>query len=297
MKLYAYGHRFNHDIIRHPYIKDIDQIPFPDRDVIDIKNYHYLMDGELTTTLITSRGCPFQCAFCANNAWGKTIRMRSPGNVIDELKLLIDKYGYRSFMFFDDTMTINRRRMVTLCEMVRELKIRYRCFVRSDTVDKSLLDLMKRSGCEEVGIGMESGSQRILDLINKGQGVEDNMKAVKWCREVGIRVKGFFVVGFPGEDTESINETTNFIEEADLHDFDITIYIPYPGSKIYKEKKKYDIKFENNYEDAWYKGIPGFYRTSVSTSALDSEDIIKIRDDIEAKYKKRRVLEDKKIKV
>ena len=278
-------------VIRCEYIKDIDSLPFPDRDLIDIKSYKYYLDGRLTTTVVTSRGCPYGCNFCANNAWGKSLRMRSPGNVADEVGMLKDKYGYGSFMFFDDTMTVNKRRMAEICGLLKTLKIIYRCFIRSDTVDGAILKDMRDSGCVEVGMGMESGSERILKIVNKGETVRKNMEAVKLCHKAGIRVKGFLIIGLPGESEESVRETADFLEEAKLDDLDISIFTPYPGSYIYKNKEKFDIKFKDDYEHAWYKGKPGGYFTNISTKDLASSDILRLRDEMERRFKKRSNLE------
>lgn len=275
-------------VVKYEYIKDIDNLPFPDRDIIDIKSYKYFLEGRLTTTVITSRGCPFGCNFCANNAWGKTLRMRSPRNVLGEVEMLKDKYGYEAFMFFDDTMTIDRRRMGELCGLLKDLNIIYRCFIRSDTVNKDVLKRMRESGCVEVGIGLESGSQRILKIANKGETVKKNIEAIKLCHNAGIRVKGFFIIGLPGEDKGSVKETVEFLEAANLDDIDITVYKPYPGSYIYRNKKNFDIDFEDDYEHAWFKGKPGNYSTTTSTKAFSPADILRIRDEIEERFKNRK---------
>jgi radical SAM superfamily enzyme YgiQ (UPF0313 family) len=213
--------------------------------------------------------------------------MRSARNVFDEVGFLKRRYGYEAFMFFDDTMTVNRKRMEEICGLLGKLDIIYRCFIRSDTVDRPLLERMKSSGCVEVGIGLESGSQRILDIVRKGETVEDNIKAIHMCHDLGIRVKGFFIIGLPGENEESIKETISFLEKADLDDLDVTLYTPYPGSIIYKEKKRFDIDFQDDYEHAWFKGRPGDYMTRVSTRDLRSSDILKYRSLIEEKFKKK----------
>lgn len=276
-------------IVRYSYMKDIDVLPFPDRGMIDVRSYKYFLEGRSATTAISSRGCSYGCKFCANNAWGKTLRMRSPRNVFEEIKMLKDKHGYGAFMFFDDTMTVSKKRMGEICELLKGLKIVYRCFIRSDTVDRNILEKMRESGCVEVGIGLESGSQRILDIVNKGTKVEKNMEIVKLCRDLDIRVKGFCMVGLPGENRESVRQTADFLEEADLDDLDVTIYTPYPGSLIYENKEKFDISFKDDYGHAWYKGRPGSYRSLVSTSSLTSAEILKIRDELEAKYKKKKI--------
>jgi len=272
-------------VVNNSYVKDIDHFPFPDRDLIDVRSYKYFVNEKLATTLITSRGCPFSCNFCANNAWGKTLRMRSARNVFEEVYMLKEKYGYDSFMFFDDTMTVNKKRMAAICDLLKDLRVVYRCFIRSDTVDMDIMKKMKSSGCVEVGIGIESGSQRILDIVQKGETVEQNLKAVRLCHSLGIRVKGFFVIGLPGENEESIRETIEFLDKAELEDIDVTIYKPYPGSHIYRNKKDFDIKFEDDYEHAWYKGKPGDYMTTVSTKGLSSDDILRFRDKIEKIFK------------
>ena len=273
-------------VVKYEYIVDIDQLPFPDRDIIDIKSYKYYLEGALTTTVISSRGCPFGCNFCANNAWGKTLRLRSPQNVFDEVKMLHDRYGYSAFMFFDDTMTVDRRRMARICSLLKKLDIVYRCFIRSDTVDADILRDMRSSGCVEVGVGIESGSQRMLDIANKGETIKKNMDAIKMCHSFDIRVKGFFIIGLPGENKESIQETVEFLEEAQLDDIDVTVYTPYPGSAVYKNKEKFDINFKDDYEHAWFKGRPGDYRTTVSTKGLRSDEILSLRDDLEKRFKK-----------
>ncbi len=280
-------------VMRLPNIKDIDSLPFPDRDLIDIKSYKYFLQGRPVTTVITSRGCPYGCNFCANNAWGKTLRLRSEKSVYEEVAMLKDRYGYDAFMFFDDTMTVSKKRMAGICELIKDLKIVYRCFIRSDTVDRDILNKMRDSGCVEVGIGVESGSQRILDIVNKGETVKKNMDAIKLCHSQGIRVKAFFIIGLPGEDRESVRQTREFLDEADLDDLDITIYTPYPGSLIYKNKEDFDIRFKDDYSHAWYKGKPGTYKSLASTSALSSDEIVRLRDEIEAKYKVKRVICEK----
>jgi len=280
-------------VMRCDYIKDIDSLPFPDREIIDIKSYKYYLEEKLTTTVISSRGCPFGCNFCANNAWGKTLRMRSPRSVFLEIEMLKDKYGYSAFMFFDDTMTVDKKRMSEICSLLKALKIIYRCFIRSDTVDKEILSKMHSSGCVEVGVGIESGSQRILNIVNKGETVKKDMEAIKLCHSAGVRVKGFFIIGLPGENRESVRETIEFLEEADLDDIDVTIYTPYPGSYIYRNKEKFDIHFKDDYEHAWFKGRPGNYKSTSSTSALSSDEIVQIRDELEMRFKKRNLKNDK----
>jgi len=274
-------------LYRLPYITDLDSIPFPDRDLINIKDYQYFISGRLATSIITTRGCPFGCYFCSNNAWGKTLRMRSAENIVEELHLLKDKYNYGAFMFWDDTMTVNRKRMINLCNSMASMDILWRCNIRSDTVDFDLLKKMKDSGCIETAIGIESGSQRILKTVNKGETVARNMEAIKNGKKAGLRVKGFFIIGLPGENRESIQETESFLDEAKLDDIDFSVYSPFPGSYIYNNMGEFDISFKDDYESSWYKGVSGKYKSLVSTSGLTSADIVLTRDRMEEKYKRK----------
>ena len=272
-------------IYHHPYITDLDSIPMLDRDIINIKSYKYFINKELATSVITSRGCPFGCYFCSNNAWGKSLRKRSPENIYKELEILKYQYGYRAFMFWDDTMTVDRKRLEYLCELMKNLDIIWRCNIRSDTVDLSILRNMRNAGCVEAALGIESGSQKILNIVNKGETVEKHMRAVNYCHEAGLRIKGFFIVGLPGENLESIKETENFLDEAKLDDADFSVYSPFPGSYIYNNREKFDISFKDDYEASWYKGKPGEYKSLVSTSGLSGDDIVSIRDRMERTYK------------
>jgi len=145
---------------------------------------------------------------------------------------------------------------------------------------------MKKSGCVEVGIGAESGAQEILDNAKKGENVETIMRAIKMSKDIGLRVKAFFIIGLPGETRETVNKTIDFIGNANLDDFDISIYYPYPGSIIYKDKEQFDIKFKDDYGHSWYKGIKGHYGTNISTSGLSSQEILELRDYIETKFKR-----------
>jgi radical SAM superfamily enzyme YgiQ (UPF0313 family) len=148
---------------------------------------------------------------------------------------------------------------------------------------------MHDSGCFEAAIGIESGSQKILDIVNKGEKVELHMEAVKNCHKAGIRIKGFFIIGLPGENEESISKTAAFLEEAELDDVDFSVYSPFPGSYIYNNREKFDISFQDDYEASWYKGKPGSYKSLVSTSGFLADDIVKIRDMMERIYKNRSI--------
>jgi len=271
-------------------VKDLDSLPFPDRDAVNIRRYRYKIDGLDATSLITMRGCPFQCAFCCHWLGYRQVRFRSPKNVIAEIKLLQEKYGYSAFMVWDDEFNLNRERTLKLCEELSPLNIKFRCFIRADLFDLKLGIRMKEAGCVEVGCGVESGSQRILNKIGKKTIVEQNTQARNICRKLGIRFKAFTIVGLPGEDEISIYETREWLRKNEPDDFDVAINTPYPGSPQWEHPQNYDIIFDKEvmrkslYDGSYYKGPP---KSLVSTSNLSAERIVQLRDEIEDEFNRK----------
>jgi radical SAM superfamily enzyme YgiQ (UPF0313 family) len=256
----------------------LSDYPTIDRTLVDIKSYKYFLDGELATTLVTSRGCPYKCAFCCKNYNG--VRLAPSSKVINEIRKLHCDFGYNALMFFDDIFILNKKRVEEICLYLKEFGIVWRCFVRADLVVKhgnELLQTMADSGCVEVGMGIESGSDKILENINKGETVKTIKLAIKMLHEEGIRVKGFFIVGLPGESQETIEDTQRFLEETYLDDMDFTIFQPYVGSPIWNNRGDYDIKWDDlDFQKMFYKGKLG---------ELSSEDIVKARDRLECQLK------------
>lgn len=277
-------------IIRSKQIKDIDSIPFPDRTFKGFEKYHYDIDSKLSTTMITSRGCPFDCYFCCKTWTG--VRLRSAKNIIEETKILKDM-GFDGIMFYDDTFTINRNRVIEIAKGLKELGFVWRCFIHASTVNYNLLKIMYESGCVEVGMGVESGSNDILKIVNKKIDIDRAIQVCNWCHEIGLRIKTFLIIGLPGESKETINETINFLKLSKPDDFDYTIYTPFPETEIWNSSNKndlqFDIQFDKNkldYSKMFYKGITGKYSAQISTSHLTQEDIEKYRDYVDIEIRK-----------
>lgn len=259
-------------------------LPFPDRTAIDIHSYKYFIDDEQATTMITSRGCPYNCAFCSSIY--NRVRLHSAEYVINEIKE-IQRLGFSGLMFFDDIFILNKTRLFKICEYLKKEQIVWRCFVRSDLASREIMKIMAKSGCKEIGIGVETGSQKILDIVNKGTTVEQNTKTIEVARKYGIRSKAFIIIGLPGESKETINETEQFLEKTKPDELDITLYVPFPNTHIVNNPSMYDIKFnEGDLRKAYFKGIPGHYHSMVSTSSLSAEEIVKARDRLEKRFKR-----------
>jgi radical SAM superfamily enzyme YgiQ (UPF0313 family) len=262
-------------IIKMPYIKDIDEISPPARHLINLKSYGYKIDSEKATTLITSRGCPFNCAFCSKDVWEDSgVRFHSPAYILEEVKGIIDNYGFRDFLFLDDVLTLDTKRLFKICDILKPLNIKFRAYVRSD-MTKDMLIAMKEAGCIEVGVGVESGSQKILNNVNKKVTVEENTRFVKLCKEIGLCVNVFLMIGLPGETYKTVMETKRWMEEVRPDKFGFNIFAPYKGTPIYNNSSLYDIKiFDMPDEQSWVKGRMDEYQCFVETAALKREEIL-----------------------
>lgn len=214
---------------------------FPDRDALDMKSYGYPLFGGRAATIITSRGCPYNCAFCANSC--RKVSFVDPDSVMKEIDVLINKYKFDSLLFLDDSFTLNKKRLITITQSLKDYSLKYRCYARTDnSSDDDLLNLMLESGCVELGAGIESGSQEILTMMNKHTTIENNIRFIQQTQRLGIPVNTFIMIGLPGESKKTIEETRNFMEKARPKKFGYNILTPYPGSPIIEE---YDVPFSH----------------------------------------------------
>ncbi len=220
-------------------IRNIDTLPFPARDLLMFadrltKKTRLSLMGHL----ITSRGCPYLCTYCANHAvWGtRRVRMRSPDSVVAEVLHLRDVYGVKRVIFWDDHLTTRRDRVVTFCNLLIEKKanVQWLSFVRADTIDAELLQLMKRAGCYELQMGVESGSERILKKIRKGVTLDQIRKTAKLLRESGLRWHAFLMIGFPGETLVEMEATMQLLSELYPDSAELSVVSPYPGTELFE---------------------------------------------------------------
>jgi anaerobic magnesium-protoporphyrin IX monomethyl ester cyclase len=222
-----------------PFIKNIDDIPFPSRDLLPMSLYEF--NGVRYTTMLTSRGCPFKCSFCSSSRlFGGYWRGRSPENVLEEMKIIYEEYNIRNIEFLDDTFTLNQERAEKICDGIikQGWDISWGASSRVDTLSKKLAEKMKKAGCWIMFLGIESGSQKILDAIGKGITLEQVKKAVKILKDAGIQVLGSFIIGFPQDTKETIKETIKFAKSLNLDYAQFSILTPYPGTPIFDYAKK-----------------------------------------------------------
>jgi len=222
-------------------VKDLDEFPIPDRSLLDMKLYRPSVSyyRKLPAYIIlTSRGCGYRCTFCSK-VFDKEFRFHSPDRVIEEMKILIEDYGAKEIVFRDDTFTMRFDWTKEVCEKIIEEglnnKIKWSCMTRVSLVTPELLKLMKEAGCWGIHFGVESGSQRLLDMIKKDVTIKQIKNAFKWCREAGIETRAFMMLGLPTETRDESLKTIQFAKELDADWAQFTITTPYPGTELYDQ--------------------------------------------------------------
>jgi radical SAM superfamily enzyme YgiQ (UPF0313 family) len=223
-----------------PSIRDLDSLPFPARHLVPYKQYTSLLSkGDIATTVFTSRGCPYKCSFCDRPHLGKVFRARSARNVVDEIEECT-KMGIREFLFYDDTFTVNKKRVIDICnEIVRRgLDIGWDIRARVDTINEELLAHLKEAGCQGIHYGVEAGTAKILQILNKGITIRNVKKVFDLTRHYKIPILAYFMIGNPAETRDDILTTFRVMKELNPDFVHMTILTPFPGTKIYLDGLK-----------------------------------------------------------
>jgi len=221
------------------FVKNLDELPFPARELFPLEKYKPqppLGRNRPYFSLITSRGCPYQCAFCSKATFKNSYRTRSPRKVCDEIEHLITKYNAKEIQFYDDDFTLDMKRAEEICDEIlrRNLKFRWSCSTRVDQVNEQLLRKMKMAGCWNVMYGVESGSQKILDSISKGFTIQQIISAFEITKKIGLTTLCSFIYGLPGETKETLQESFELAKKIKPNFFAGGPLKVYPGSRIYK---------------------------------------------------------------
>jgi anaerobic magnesium-protoporphyrin IX monomethyl ester cyclase len=264
-------------------IRDLDILPMPNRKILKKNKYTRKVYGNVATSVITSRGCVYNCAFCCKNIFGSQVRFRSSENVENEIKQIIKDYGINSFIFYDDTFTLQRERLYDLCQRLSKLDVIFRC--NGDARHNTSEDYIRlyQAGCREIAFGIESASQTILDNIKKGVTVEQNRQAIMEAKKAGLLVKAYLMIGAPGETRQTIQETMEFIQETSPDQFTLFNFVPLPGCAIWNDPQKYNIKIVNQ-DFKNYFNIAGNNQGGlvIETQELSVKDLSNLRKDFVA---------------
>ena len=220
-------------------ITDLDSLPFPARDLLETASYHRpenRSDKPPSATIFSSRGCPFGCIFCSRPSHRRGHRVRSPGNVVDEMESLAAAHG-NDFSFTDDSLTLNRKSIMGICDEIirRGLKYRWSGSTRAPNFDDELAAKMRAAGCDDIVFGVESGNERIRnEIVHKGVTDEQIFKALKVAKKNGMRTNILLMLGFPTETMKEVEDTVNFGRRSQADIMGIRITKPLPGSDIYE---------------------------------------------------------------
>jgi anaerobic magnesium-protoporphyrin IX monomethyl ester cyclase len=211
-------------------IPDINVLPFPMLEDLIFEKSKKFSFNELES----SRGCPYSCIFCASETvWHRRLRLRTPENICKEIQFRRKRYGTNEINFWDEAFTLQKERAIEICKFLKKMNIDWSCQTRADHVTPELLKIMADSGCKNIGIGIESGSQRILDIAKKNLKIEDIKRAAKMIKASGIEFVTFFIFGLPGETEESIEETFKLIDEIEPDIIVANIATPLPGTEFF----------------------------------------------------------------
>jgi len=231
---------------KRKYLDDLDTIPLQAWDLLeqfpDIYTPPAHSFGRLpVAALYTTRGCPAQCTYCSKNVFGNRIRFFSAEYVLESLRHLISEYGVREVKFYDDNMTFSKERFYAICEgMLREkMDITWTCVSRVDLVDLDLLKLAKKAGCWQISYGLEAASERLLKFIRKGTNLDKVRQALDMTHKAKIRARGYYMAGLPTQTQEELEETVRFALKEHVDDFQIHLFVPFPGTPISENIEQY----------------------------------------------------------
>jgi radical SAM superfamily enzyme YgiQ (UPF0313 family) len=277
------GRTINTD--RSDFIKDLDELPFPARELTDIQSYFSpLTHRRPITTMMSSRGCPHRCIFCDRPHLGKKFRMRSPKNVVDEMEHC-KALGIEDIFFYDDTFTLNKKRVAEICGEIkgRNLEISWDIRTRVDAVDEQMLRDLKESGCARIHYGIESGSPEILKELRKDIDLEQAVQVFKYTRKMGIETLAYFMIGSPKEKMHHIEQTIRFARRLNPDYLHLGILTPFPATELYAKGLDSGLLPED-YWKAYSEHPTSEFMPKYWNENFDDEELLKILRDFYKKF-------------
>lgn len=225
------------EVSERPPIADLDSLPFPARDLLPNRRYrHPASPSAPAATLVTSRGCPHPCSFCDKAVFGGRLRLRSPGSVADEIETIVDQFGIRELIFYDDNFLSPPDRARAIADEIRQrgLRVGFRCEGRVDGVTPDLLQALKAAGCHTIAYGIESANPHGLAFLRKGFSADDARRVLAMTRQAGLRAGAYFILGIPVETLEDMERTIDFAIELNPDFAQFSILSPTPGAELFR---------------------------------------------------------------
>lgn len=274
---------------RHERV-NLDELPFPALHLLPIddyieyskKNVDHVYVPELP--MIVSRGCPFNCAYCQptlRQIFGNKWRIASPKRVVDEVEYLVNTYSVKSVAFTDDTFTVNHKWVTRVCDEVdrRGISVKWRCNSRVDTINRKIIERMKKSGCWFISFGVEAGTDHIRnDILNKGVTTKQVLKAFEDAKKAGLRTCGYFMIGSPDESRDDVLATINLAKELGPDSAQFTITTPIPGTNLYKLAVEKELIRSANLEDYDYYTHSVMVTGKLSSSEIEELHKLAVRE-------------------
>ena len=257
-------------------ISDLDDIEFPAWELFPAETYitsSTYMDEGRQMSVVVGRGCPYRCTYCSRSF--DNVRYRSVDNVISEIKELIKRYNIQTVRFADELIVVNKKRTSELCDKIKPLGIKWTCQGRVNTVDYTLLTKMKESGCIRIGYGIESGSQKILDIMNKRVTIKQAEEAIAATRRAGIELWPQFMFGMVGETKDTIRETIDFCKRNHLSVPGMSPATPLPNTWLYDHAMKKGMIED---EEKYLEGLPGTFKLYMNMTDMDDDQYLELKD-------------------
>lgn len=269
-----------------PLIADINSIPWPAYQLVDFKKYYLgitrAVSSSRAASVLTMRGCPYKCTFCSHHyGYGGRLRKRAPADVVAEMKSLYDNYGIREFQFEDPSFTCDPAHVREICSLIKKagLKIYWNCNVRADTATDELIKEMSCAGCRRMLLGVESGSQEMLDRMRKGISLDSVRNTVRLASKYNIRVNAAFILGTPGETLETAEKTRKFAKELDPDYAMFSVYVPSVGGELFATLvREHRIDIDHVY-GADYITVYSEREPLVAMSAVPAAELLSLMED------------------
>jgi len=267
---------------------------FPAYNLVDLDSYSRKIFNKKSIPYLTSRGCPYHCSFCGlekiHNSLKYKVRFTSVDTIIDHLKRIKYELGIEDINFQDDIFTLNKKRLFKILDEIKKLNMSFRCMGRAGYDDEETYKKLSECGCKQISWGIESGSQYILDRMNKEVSIQDNYNVIKWAKKHGITSRAFFIIGYPGETKETLEETKQFIINSNPDQFFVSTFVPYPGTKVGDNPKEFGItNIVDDYSQFYQVSKDGTGGITTDTVWLTKEEFRKLELEFRKWIKQRNI--------